>query len=206
VAQLTLYQQQDSGNCYKVRLVLRHLGIPYRAVAVSSLDGSTRSPDFLEKNPIGKLPTVQLADGRFLAESNAILLHFAERTALLPADPYDRAKVYEWLFFEQYSHEPAIAVRRALTVYPERRSSATPERLAQLLESGNRALAVLERRLSTAEWLAGSAFSVADISLYAYTHMAAQGGYDLDGFPGIRRWLARVAGLPRHIPIDGDAA
>jgi glutathione S-transferase len=206
VAQLTLYQQHDSGNCYKVRLVLRHLGIPYRAVAVSSLDGSTRSPEFLAKNPIGKLPTVQLADGRFLAESNAILLHFAEKTALLPADPYDRAKLYEWLFFEQYSHEPAIAVRRALTVYPERRSSATPERLAQLLEAGNRALAVLERRLSTAEWLAGNAFSVADISLYAYTHMAAQGGYDLDGFPGIRRWLARVAGLPRHILIDGDSA
>ena len=206
MAQLTLYQQQDSGNCYKVRLVLRHLGIPYRAVAVSSLDGSTRSPEFLEKNPIGKLPTVQLADGRFLAESNAILLHFAEQTPLLPADPYDRAKAYEWLFFEQYSHEPAIAVRRALTVYPERRSSATPERLAQLLESGNRALAVLERRLNTADWLAGNAFSVADISLYAYTHMAAQGGYDLDGFPGIRRWLTRVAGLPRHIPIDGDSA
>ena len=113
---ITLYQQQDSGNCYKVRLCLRHLGVAFRTVAVSSLDGSTRRPDFLAKNPIGRVPTIELADGRYLAESNAILLHFAEGTRLLPSDPYDRAKAYEWLFFEQYSPEPAIAVRRALSV------------------------------------------------------------------------------------------
>src|SRR6185436_12957375 len=104
--------------------------------------------------------------------------------------------------FEQYSHEPAIAVRRALSVYPERRADATEARMAQLLEAGNRALNVLESRLSAADWLAGHAFSVADISLYAYTHMAGQGGYDLAAFPGIGRWLARVAALPRHAPID----
>lgn len=199
---ITLYQQHDSGNCYKVRLVLNHLGIAFRTVAVSSFDGSTRRPEFLAKNPIGKVPTIELEDGRFLAESNAILLHFAEGTWLLPADAYDRAKVYEWLFFEQYNHEPAIAVRRALSVYPERRAEATPERMAQLLDAGNRALAVLERRLESADWLAGHAFSVADISLYAYTHMASEAGYDLAGFPGIRRWLERVAALPGHIPID----
>jgi glutathione S-transferase len=199
---LTLYQQHDSGNCYKVRLVLSHLQLRFRAVAVSSTDGETRRPEFLARNPIGKLPTIELADGRFLAESNAILLHFAEGTALLPADPYDRAKAYEWLFFEQYSHEPAIAVRRALSVYPERRADASEARMAQLLEAGNRALAVLEHRLRSADWLAGGAFSVADISLYAYTHMAGAGGYDLAAFPGIGRWLARVAARPGHVTIE----
>ena len=198
---LTLYQQHDSGNCYKVRLALSHLGIPFRTVAVSSFDGSTRKADFLAKNPIGKVPTIALQDGRFLAESNAILLHFAEATPLLPADSYDRAKAYEWLFFEQYVHEPAIAVRRALSVYPERRAEATPERMAALLEAGNRALAVLERRLGDADWLAGNAFSVADISLYAYTHMAGDGGYDLAAFTAVERWLRRVSALPGHIPI-----
>ena len=198
---LTLYQQQDSGNCYKVRLLLNHLGRPFQAVPVSSLDGSTRRLEFLAKNPIGKVPTIELEDGRFLAESNAILLHFAEGTRLLPADAYERAKAYEWLFFEQYVHEPAIAVRRALSVYPERRATASPERMAQLLDAGNRALAVLERRLEHADWLAGNAFSVADISLYAYTHMAGEGGYDLGGFPAVGGWLERVAALPSHIPI-----
>jgi glutathione S-transferase len=199
---ITLYQQHDSGNCYKVRLVLSHLGRPFRTVAVSSMDGSTRQPEFLAKNPIGKIPTVELDDGRFLAESNAILLHFAEGTLLLPDDAYERAKAYEWLFFEQYVHEPAIAVRRALSVYPERRADATPARMAQLLEAGNRALAVLEQRLGVSDWLAGGGFSVADISLYAYTHMAGEGGYDLAAFPGIGRWLARVAAQPEHVPID----
>jgi glutathione S-transferase len=196
---ITLFEQHDSGNCYKVRLVFSHLRRAYRTVAISSLDGSTRSDDFLAKNPIGKVPTVQLEDGRFLGESNAILLYFAEQTPLLPADAYERAKVYEWLFFEQYSHEPAIAVRRALTLYPERRHQATLQRMDELLAAGYRALAVLEGRLSRADWLAGTSFSIADISLYAYTHCAAEGGYALARYPGITRWLSRVAGLPGHI-------
>lgn len=198
---ITLYQQHDSGNCYKVRLVFAHLGIRYRTVAVCSFDGSTRHPEFLAKNPIGKVPTIAFEDGRHLGESNAILLHFAEGTRLLPADAYDRAKAYEWLFFEQYVHEPAIAVRRALSVYPERRSEASSARMAQLLAAGNRALAVLEQRLSGADWLAGDSFSVADISLYAYTHMAGDGGYDLGALPAVGRWLGRVAVLPEHVPI-----
>jgi glutathione S-transferase len=196
---ITLFAQHDSGNCYKVRLVLSHLRRPYRTVAVSSLDGSTRSEDFLAKNPIGKVPTVQLEDGRFLAESNAILLHFAEQTPLLPADPYARAKVYEWLFFEQYSHEPALAVRRALSLYPERRHQATALRMEELLAAGHRALGVMELRLRGAEWLAGIAFSIADIALYAYTHCAAEGGYDLSPYPAITTWLTRVARLPLHV-------
>ena len=199
---ITLYQQHDSGNCYKVRLILAHLLRPFQTVEVSSLDGSTRRPEFLAKNPIGKVPTVRLDDGRYLAESNAILLHFAEGSALLPTDAYARAKVYEWLFFEQYSHEPAIAVRRGLTVYPERAAEATPARMAQLLEAGNRALAVMERRLDAADWLVGEAFSIADIALYAYTHMAPAGGYDLEPYAGVGRWLQRVAGLPRHRPLE----
>ena len=202
---ITLYQHQDSGNCYKVRLLLGHLGMPFHAVAVSSLDGSTRRPEFLVKNPIGRVPTIEFEDGRCLAESNAILLHLAEGTRLLPADAYDRAKVYEWLFFEQYEHEPTIAVRRALGVYPERRAEADPARMAQLLERGNRALAVLEHRLAAARWLAGDAFTIADISLYAYTHTAGDGGYDLQAFPKIGDWLNRVAALPGHVTIDTKA-
>jgi glutathione S-transferase len=201
----TLYQQHDSGNCYKVRLILSHLGRAFRVVAVSSLDGSTRKPEFLAMNPIGKIPTVELDDGRFLAESNAILLYFAEGTDLLSSDRYDRAKTFEWLFFEQYSHEPVIAVRRALMVYPERRAAATPERMAELFAAGNRALAVMEQRLCAAEWLAGRNFSVADIALYAYTHMAHEGGFDLALYPGISGWLSRLGGLPRHVPIDKPA-
>jgi len=198
---ITLYEQHDSGNCYKVRLVLSHLGRAFRTVAVSSLDGSTRKPEFLAKNPIGKIPTVELDDGRFLAESNAILLHFAEGTELLPPDRYDRAKAFEWLFFEQYSHEPVIAVRRALMVYPERRAAATPERMAELLAAGHRALAVMEQRLLTAQWLAGGRFSVADMALYAYTHMAHEGGFDLAPFPAIRVWLDRVRAQPGFVPM-----
>jgi glutathione S-transferase len=198
---ITLYEQHDSGNCYKVRLLFSHLGQKFRTVAVSSLDGSTRRPEFLARNPIGKVPVIEFEDGRHLAESNAILLHFAEGTRLLPADAYDRAKAYEWLFFEQYVHEPAIAVRRALCLYPERQAEATPARMQQLLDAGNRALAVLEQRLADADWLAGDGFSVADISLYAYTHMTALGGYDLSHFPAVGSWLDRVASLPGHIAI-----
>ncbi|SEP81699.1 glutathione S-transferase [Faunimonas pinastri] len=199
---LTVYSHQDSGNCYKPRLLLAYLGRPFRLEDVSSLDGSTRKPEYLRLNPNGQVPLLVLEDGRTLAESNAMLLHLAEGTRFLPEDAYDRAKVYEWLFFEQYDHEPAIAVRRALTVYPERRALATPDRMASLLEAGNKALAVMETRLAKADWLAGFAFSVADIALYAYTHMAERGGYDLSRFPGVTAWLERVARQPGHIPIE----
>ena len=173
---LTLYSQQSSGNAYKPRLIMAQLGIPFRLVDVNTYDGSTRTSEFLEKNPIGKVPLLEWGDGRRLAESNAILLHLAEGTRLLPADPYDRAKAYECRFFEQYSQEPAIAVRRSILTAPERAAQRTPERLASLLEAGNRALAVMERRLRDSDWLAGGEYSVADIALYAYTHKAHEGG------------------------------
>ena len=199
---LTLYSQQNSGNAYKPRLIMAQLGIPFRLVDVNTYDGSTRTTEFLEKNPIGKVPLLEWEDGRRLAESNAMLLHLAEGTRLLPSDPFDRAKAYEWLFFEQYSHEPAIAVRRSILTAPERAAQRTPERLASLLEAGNRALAVMERRLGNADWLAGDDYSVADIALFAYTHKAHEGGFDLTGFPGVEAWVARVAIRPGHVPME----
>ncbi len=199
---LTLYQQQDSGNCYKPRLLLAHLRLPFRIVEINAIDGSTRTPDYLERNPNGKVPLLEFDDGRRLAESNAILLHLGEGTPFLPKDAFDRAKVYEWLFFEQYSHEPAIAVRRSLTIYPARRDLATPERMAKLYQDGKFALGVMEARLAATDWLAGANLSVADIALHAYTHMAAEGGFDLAVYPGITAWLARIAALPGHVTID----
>ncbi len=199
---LTLYQQQDSGNCYKPRLLLAHLRLPFRIVDIDTNDGSTRAPDYLVRNPNGKVPLLEFADDQRLAESNAILLHLAEGTPFLPQDAFDRAKVYEWLFFEQYSHEPTIAVRRSLTIYPARRGQATPELMAKLYEDGNHALAVMEARLAAADWLAGANFSIADMALYAYTHMAGDGGFDLAGFPGIAAWLARIATLRGHVTIN----
>src|SRR5687768_6211716 len=160
---LTLYSMQRSGNAYKPRLLMALLGIPFRIVEVNTYDGSTRQPEFLAKNPIGKVPLLEFPDGRRLAESNAMLLHLAEATTYMPGDAFHRAKAYEWLFFEQYSHEPAIAVRRSILTAPERAALRTPERLKSLLEAGNHALGVMEKRLSGAHWLAGEGYSVADI-------------------------------------------
>ncbi|WP_269930553.1 glutathione S-transferase family protein [Aminobacter sp. HY435] len=199
---VTIYGMSDSGNCYKPRLLMALLDKPFKHVETSSRDGTTRSPAFLAKNANGKVPLLELEDGRFLAESNAIQLHLAEGTSLLPADAYDRALAYQWLFFEQYSHEPYIAVRRALRIYPERAAQATPERMASLLESGNKALGVMEAQLTKTPFLAGDAISVADIALYAYTHDAPAGGYALGRFPGIAAWLGRVKAAPGFVPID----
>lgn len=199
---LTLYSYPDSGNSYKPRLLLAHLGLTFHHIAVSSRDGSTRTAAFLARNPNGKVPLLELADGRFIAESNAILFYLSEATSYLPDDRYDRARALQWMFFEQYDHEPNIAVRRALTVYPERAAAATPERMAALLENGNRALSVMNEHLSGHDWLAGNRFSVADISLYCYTHDADVGGFDLDQFPGVRAWVDRVSDQPGHVGLD----
>ena len=199
---MTLYSQQASGNAYKPRLLMAQLEIPFRLIDINTYDGSTRKPDFLAVNPIGKVPVLVLEDGRTLAESNAILLYLAENTRFLPADRYDRGKAYEWLFFEQYTHEPSIAVRRSILTAPERASQRTPERLQALLDAGNFALAVMERRLAVSDWLAGDSCSVADIALYAYTHVAHEGGYDLAAYPGINRWIQRVKSERGHVPLD----
>lgn len=198
---ITIYGMSDSGNSYKPRLLMAKLGRPFKHVETSSRDGSTRSVAYLAKNANGKVPLLELEDGRFLAESNAILLHIAEGTRLLPTDAYSRALVYQWLFFEQYSHEPYIAVRRTMYLYPERAAQATPERMQALLEGGNKALGVMQAQLERTPFLAGEAISVADIALYAYTHDATVGGYDLDAFPAVKAWLARVAADEGHVPL-----
>lgn len=199
---LTLYSMIDSGNCYKPRLLLAWLGRAYRHVEVSSLDGSTRRSEYLAKNPNGKVPLLELEDGRFLAESNAILLYLADGTPYLPADRYDRALVHQWLFFEQYSHEPNIAVRRSLMKYPERAAEATPERLAATLAGGNQALSVMETALKATRFIAGETVTVADIALFAYTHDAATAGFDLEAFPAVKRWIGEIAARPGHVAMD----
>ena len=199
---LTLYGMHDSGNCYKPRLLLAKLGRPFRHVEVNSITGETRRTAFLDKNPNGKVPLLELEDGRLLAESNAMLLHLAEGTRFLPEDSYQRALVYQWLFFEQYSHEPYIAVRRALKKYSERASQATPERMAQLLEGGNHALGVMERQLAETPFIAGDTFSIADIALFAYTQDAGYAGYDMTRFANVEAWLDRVRTDAGHVPLD----
>ena len=199
----TLYSMQTSGNCYKVRLLLHRLGLPFRLIETDPGRGATRTPQFLALNPNGRVPLLVLPDGRRLSESNAMLLHLAEGTALLPADGYDRAVSYQWLFFEQYDHEPTIAVARSwLSIYPDRIGKATEAQIAEWQRKGHRALAVMEARLAGNDWLAGKACSVADIALYAYTHVADEGGFDLAPYPGIRAWLARVAAEPSHVDMD----
>ena len=201
---ITIYGMTDSGNCYKPRLLMAMLGRPFRHVEVNSLSGVTREPAFLAKNRNGKVPLLELEDGRRIAESNAILLYLAEGTLYLPADAYDRALVNQWLFFEQYSHEPYVAVRRAILKYPERAWQKTPERLADTLSAGTRALGVMEHRLAESPFLAGDALSVADIALYAYTHDADLWGFELGD--ATRAWLDRVRAAPGHVPLDWQPA
>lgn len=199
---LTLYGMTDSGNCYKPRMLMARLALPFRHVEVNSRDGSTRTPAYLEKNPNGKVPLLEMEDGRRLAESNAILLYLGEGTAFVPDDRYERAVMHQWLFFEQYSHEPNVAVRRSLMKYSERAPEATPERLSATLEGGNKALRVMEAQLAATPFLAGERISLADIALYAYTHDAHTAGFDLRAFPHVQRWLGRIAADPRHVPMD----
>lgn len=199
---LTLYGMSSSGNCYKPRLLLAKLGRPFRHVEVNAMDGSTHAPDFLALNPNGKVPLLRLEDGRLLAESDAMLLYLAEGTSFLPNSGYERALVYQWLFFEQYSHEPYIAVLRALKKFPERAHQATPERIAQLLEGGQRALEVMEAQLEKTRFIAGDHYTVADIALYAYTQDAAFAGYDMARYPNVLAWLERVAADDGHVPME----
>jgi glutathione S-transferase len=203
---LTLYSHPNSGNCYKPRLLLAKLGRQFRHVDVNSVTGETQTPGFLAKNPNGKVPLLELDDGRLLAESNAMLLYLGENTRFVPEDAFERALVYQWLFFEQYSHEPYIAVRRALTVYPERAAQATPDKMAALLEGGTKALGVMEAQLSKTAFLAGETLTVADIALFAYTQDAAIAGFDMSRFPGVEAWLGRVRADPGHVPLEWTGA
>ena len=203
---LTLHDYLPSGNGYKCRLLLHQMGIPFRLVAHDIMQGETRTPEFLAKNPNGRIPALELADGTVLAESNAILFYLAEGTPFLPEDRLGRAQVLQWMFFEQYSHEPFIAVARFIRhlLPPD-----TPRRaeLPRLEQGGYAALGVMERRLAEHPFLVADRYTIADIALYAYTHVADDGGFDLTGFPAVRAWLERVATQPGHVPITvGSAA
>jgi glutathione S-transferase len=196
----TVYGMADSGNCYKVKLALEQLQLRYRWVEVSTSKGETRSADFLARNPNGQVPTLELEDGGFLPESGAILHYLAEGTPLLPADRLGRARVLQWMFFEQYSHEPCIAVARAILRYQPPDSPRRAE-LPRLQERGRKALAVMQQHLAQEPFFAAGRYTVADIALYAYTHCAADGGFDLEAYPAVRAWLERVRAQPRHVPL-----
>lgn len=198
---LTVYGLRSSGNCYKLQLVLDQLGREYRWVDVDSARGATRTPEYLAKNPNGKVPLLELEDGRLLAESNAILCYLADGTPLLAADSWRRALTLQWLFFEQYSHEPYVAVARFISLYlpPDHPRHAE---LPQLHKSGGRALAVMENYLREHAWFTPDNYGVADIALYAYTHCAADGGLDLAVYPSVTDWVARVASQPGHTTLQ----
>ncbi len=203
---MRIYGMLGSGNCYKPRLLMALLGRPFEHIETSSRDGATRKPEYLAKNANGKVPLLELDDGRFVAESNAILLYLGEGTPYVPVDAYDRALVHQWLFFEQYSHEPYVAVLRSLRVYPERVHLATPERIASLIEGGNKALGVMEAQLTRTKWLAGDMPTVADIALFAYTQDAELAGYDLKSFPRVAGWLELVRSLKGFKGMDWQPA
>jgi glutathione S-transferase len=202
---MKIYGDIQSGNCYKLKLLLALLNRPHEWIAVDILRGESRSAGFLAKNPNGKIPLLELDDGRCLAESNAILNYLAEGTPYLPDEPFERAQVLQWQFFEQYSHEPYIAVARYIAKYlglpAERRAEYEAKQTG-----GHRALAVLDRALRERLWLVADRVTIADISLYAYTHVADEGGFALDGYPAIRAWLARIQQSPGYVGMDGAAA
>ena len=199
---MLLYDSPVSGNCYKVRLLLAQLGLEVERRAVSVTDRSNR-PDLLGGlNPALRVPTIVLDDGRALGESGAIMWWFGEGTRFVPADRFERAQMLQWMFFEQYEHEPAIAVARFLIAYSDRPRPEFEKRLPALWASGYRALDAMEAHLVERDWLVGDGLTLADIALYAYTHVADEGEFDLARYEAIPRWLERVAAQPGHISID----
>ena len=198
---MLLYNSAVSGNCYKVRLLLAHLGLEYETIEMSVVDRSNRAELLADLNPALRVPTLVLDDGRPLAESNAILWYLGDGTPFVPTDPYERAQTLQWQFFEQYQHEPNISVARFWLAY-----SGTPEKFTEQLpariKGGYVALDAMEKHLGGRAFLVGEEYSIADISLYAYTHVAHEGDFDLSGYPAIRGWLGRVAAQPDHVPID----
>ncbi|MFI8383767.1 glutathione S-transferase family protein [Pseudomonas sp. NPDC079086] len=193
-----VYGDYRSGNCYKIKLMLHLLDQPYEWIAVDILKGETQSDAFLAKNPNGKIPVLELEDGTCLWESNAILNFLADSSEFLPTEPRLRTQVLQWQFFEQYSHEPYVAVARFIQLYqglPEARRSEYEECHVR----GYKALKVMEKQLQRTAYLVGEEFSIADIALYAYTHVADEGGFDLTPYPAIRTWLERVASHPRYV-------
>jgi Glutathione S-transferase len=198
---MRIYGDIKSGNCYKIKLLASLLDLEHKWVHVDVLAQETQTREFLSKNPNGKIPVLELDDGRCLSESNAILNFLAEGTALLPSDSFDKAKVLQWQFFEQYSHEPFIAVARYIAKYlglPEARRAEYESKQS----GGHKALRVMEDQLSNNSYLLGEQLTVADISLYGYTHVADEGGFELDRYPSIRAWLDRIQSHKAYIGMS----
>jgi glutathione S-transferase len=196
---MLLYNSQVSGNCYKVRLLFAHLGIEYERLEMDVVDRSNRREVLGELNPALRVPTLVLDDGRSLAESNAIIFHFAEDTQYLPEDSFERAQVLQWLFFEQYSHEPNIAVARFWALFGV--TPPSPADYELKMKAGRAALQAMDLHLTDRPYFVGEGYTIADIALYAYTHVAPEGGFELEPYPAIRAWLQRVMGQPGHVPI-----
>ena len=198
----TLYSMQRSGNSYKVRLALARLGIPFRLVEIDILKGASRTPDFLAKNPNGQVPLLEVAPDRYLAESNAILWYVAGGTPLAPEDRIDRAEALQWMFFEQHSLEPNIGAAFFWLCLIKGGRELQRHALEDWMEEGYRALAVMEKHLKDRSFFVGDHYTLADIALYAYTHVAHECDFDLAAFPAIRVWLDRMAAQPGHIEMD----
>jgi len=198
----TLYSMQRSGNSYKVRLALAQLGIPFRLVEIDILKGESRTPEFLAKNPHGQVPLLEAAPGRYLAESNAILWHLVSRTPLRPEHRIDRAEALQWMFFEQHSIEPNIGAAYFWLALVKGGRELQQHALEDWMEEGYRSLAVMENHLKHHRYFVGDRYSVADIALYAYAHLAHACDYELTTFPKIRAWLERVAAQPGYVSMD----
>ncbi|MFN3169923.1 MAG: glutathione S-transferase family protein [Hyphomicrobiales bacterium] len=198
----TLFSMQNSGNCYKLRLAMAQLGIPFQIHDVDILKGESRTPEFLALNPNGKVPALRLETGELLAESNAILFFLAEGTDLQPDNRFCKAEMLQWMFFEQYSHEPYIAVARFWLKLMKGGRELKRDMLDDWWERGYEALGVMERHLETHDFFAADQYSIADIALYAYTHVAGDGEFDLSDFPGINGWMGRVQNQPGHVTMD----
>jgi glutathione S-transferase len=202
----TLYQDPRSGNCYKVVLTAAHLGVPLKTVDIDVTEGLTRKADFLAKNPNGRVPTLELDDGRFLPESNAICWYLADGSSLVPSDRFARAQMLQWMFFEQYSHEPYIAVARFWMTFVSKDKLREKEHLIpEWHAKGNAALGVMEGQLKTNDWFAGGRYSLADIALYGYTHCAEDGGFDLKKYKAVSAWLKRIEGTKGFVRMAAKA-
>jgi len=199
---LTLYDFMGSGNGYKVRLVLSHLGLAYKLIERDIMKGETRTPEFLALNANGRIPTLRLEDGTHLAESDAIIWYLAEGTPLAPQGRLARAQTLQWMFFEQYSHEPYIAVARFWRHFFTKLTPQQEIELPGRMEKGYAALGVMEQHLAHHLFFVDERFGLADIALYGYTHCAGEGGFNLDNFPQVNAWLARVAAQPGHVTIE----
>ena len=196
-----LYDYLPSGNGYKVRLVLRHLELPYELVELDIKRGETRTPEFLAKNPNGRIPLLEIPGRGFLSESHAIISYLAEGSRLVPSDALDRGRMWQWMCFEQYNLEPNIGTARFWIASLHKSEQELGEKLIEKRRNGHAALGVLEAGLAGREFLVGGRYTLADIALYAYTHVAPEGGFALDAYPAIRAWCARVAAQPGHVPI-----